>query len=105
MQDTEFPWMCVSSLIICSSSNWEVMAWVLETSKVVASPVYQLFDFALKSPTAANKKRLVAEAASRISSKLLQKFWKSTLNWFGDLYKETKLQILSQSFISKVYIH
>ena len=79
------------------------MASVLEPSKVVVSPVYRLLDFALKSPMATTKKGLVVETVSRVCSKLLQKFSKSSLDWFGDLYKETKLQILSQSFISKGY--
>ena len=51
--------MWVGSLIICFSPNWEVMASVLEPSKVVVSPVYQLLDFALKSPMATIKKGLV----------------------------------------------
>ena len=75
------------------------MASVLE---VVVSPVYQLLDFVLKSPMATIEKGLVAETASRFSSKSLQKFSKSSSDWFGDLYKERKFQILSQSFISKV---
>ena len=53
------------------------MASILEPSEVVVLPVYQLPDFALKSPMATNKKGLVAETASRVSSKLLQKFSKS----------------------------
>ena len=78
------------------------MASVLEPSKVVVSPVYQLLDFALKSSMATIKKGLVAKTASKVSSKLLQKFSKSSSDWFGDLYKETKLQILSPRFITKV---
>ena len=97
-QDTEFPWMWVISLIICSSPNWEIMAWIVEPSEVVVSPVYHLLDFALKSPMATIKKGLVAETVSSVSSKLLHKF----SDWFGDLCKEIKLQILSQRFISKV---
>ena len=50
------------------------MASFLEPSNVVLSPVYQLLDFALKSPWTATKKRLVAETPSRVSSKLSQKF-------------------------------
>ena len=53
------------------------MASILEPSEVVVLPVYQLPDFALKSPMATNKKGLVAKTASRVSSKLLQKFSKS----------------------------
>ena len=49
------------------------MASILEPSEVVVSPVYQLLDFALKSPMATIKNGLVAETASRVSSKLLQK--------------------------------
>ena len=75
---------------------------ILEPSKVVVSPVYQLLDFALKSPMTTIKKGLVAETASKVSSKVLQKFSKSSSDWFCDLYKETKLQILSPSFITKV---
>ena len=78
------------------------MASVLEPSKVVVSPVYRLLDFALKSRMATTKKGLVVETVSRVCSKLLQKFSKSSLDWFGDLYKDTKLQTLSPSFISKV---
>ena len=78
------------------------MASILELSKVVISPVYQLLDFALKSPMATIKKGLVDETTSRVSSKLLQKFSKSSSDWFGDLNKETKLQILSPSFVTKV---
>ena len=95
--------MWVGSLIICCSPNWEVMASILEPLEVVVSPVYKLLDFALKAPMTAIKKGLVADTASRVSSKSLQKFSKSSLDWFGDLYKETKFQILSQSFISKGY--
>ena len=54
------------------------MASILEPSEVVVSPVYQLLDFALKSPMATIKKGLVAATASRVSSKLLQKFSKSS---------------------------
>ena len=78
------------------------MASILEPSKVVVSPVFQLLDFTLKSPMAAIKKGLVAETACRVSSKLLQKLSKSFSDWSGDLYKETKLQILSPRFIAKV---
>ena len=78
------------------------MASILEPSKVVVSPVFQLLDFMLKSPMTTIKKGLVVEAASRVSSKLLQKLSKSFSDWFGDLYKETKLQILSPRFITKV---
>ena len=78
------------------------MASILEPSEVVLSPVYQLLEFALKSPMATMKKGLVAEIASRVSSELLQTFPKSSSDWFGDLYKETKLQILSPRFITKV---
>ena len=53
------------------------MASILEPSEVVVSPVYQLLDFALKSLIATIKKGLVAETASRVSSKLLQEFLKS----------------------------
>ena len=56
------------------------MASILETSEVVVSPVYQLLDFALKSPMATIKEGLVAETASRVSSKLLQKFSESSSN-------------------------
>ena len=54
------------------------MASILEPSEVVVSSVYQLLDFALKSLMATIKKGLVAETASRVSSKLLQKFSKSS---------------------------
>ena len=54
------------------------MASTLEPSEVVVSPVYQLLDFVLKSPMATIKKGLVAEAGSRVSSKSLQKFSKSS---------------------------
>ena len=99
IQGTDFPWIWVGSLIIFCSPNCEVIASVLE---VVVSPVYQLLDFVLKSPMATIKKGLVAETASRFSSKSLQKFSKSCSDWFGDPYKERRFQILSPSFISKV---
>ena len=99
---TDLPWMRVGSLIVCCSPNWDVMASILEPSKVVISSVYQLLDFPLKSLMATIYKGLVAETTSRVSSKLLPKFSKLSLDWFGDLYKETKLQILSPSFITKV---
>ena len=54
------------------------MASILEPLEVVVSPVYQLPDLALKSPMATIKKGLVVETASSISSKLLQKFSKSS---------------------------
>ena len=54
------------------------MASLLEPSEVVVSPVYQLPDFALKSPMEKIKKELVAETASGVSPKLLQKFSKSS---------------------------
>ena len=54
------------------------MASILEPSEVVVSPIYQLLDFGLKSPIATIIKGLIAEAASRDSSKLLQKFSKSS---------------------------
>ena len=78
------------------------MASISEPSEVVVSPVYQLLDFALKSPMTTIKMGLVAETTYRVSSKLSQKFSKPSSNLFEDLYKEKKLQILSQSFISKV---
>ena len=56
----------------------------------------------LKSPMATIKKGLVTETTSRVISKLLQKFSKSSLDWFGDPHKEAKLQILSPSFIKNV---
>ena len=42
------------------------MASILEPSKVVVSPVYQLLDFALKSQMATIIKGLVAKTASRL---------------------------------------
>ena len=71
------------------------MASVLEPSRLVVSPVYQLLDFALKSPVAIIKKELVAKTASTVSSKLLEN---SSSDWSGDLYKERKLQILPPSY-------
>ena len=107
IQDTDFPWMRVGSLITCCSPNWQVTASVLERSKVVVSPVYKLLDFRwsyqwrqLKG--LGIKNGLVAETTSRVSSKLLQKFLKPSSDWFGDMCKERNLQILSPSFISKV---
>ena len=70
------------------------MASLLEHSEVVLLPVYQLLEFALKSPMATMKKGLVAKIASRVSLDLLQTFPQSSSDWFGDLHKETKLQIL-----------
>ena len=102
IQDTDFLLISVGSLITCCSPNQEVMASILETSKVIVSPVYQLLGFALKSPIETTKNGLVAETASRVSLKLSQKFLKSSSDWFGELHKETKLQILSLSFITKV---
>ena len=63
IQDTDFPWMQVGSLITCCSPNWQVTASVLERSKVVVSPVYKLLNFALKLSMATierfrNKKRI-----------------------------------------------
>ena len=69
------------------------MASILEPLKVVVSPVYQFLDFALKSLMATIKKRLVPETASRVSSKLLQKFSKSSSDWFGALCKEKKIYL------------
>ena len=54
------------------------------------------------SPFLTIQKRLVAKTASRVSLKLLQKFSKSSSDWFGVLCKETKLQIFSPSFTAKV---
>ena len=54
------------------------MISILEPSKVAVSPVYQLLDFALKSPMTTIKKGLVVETESRVSSKLLQNFSKSS---------------------------
>ena len=95
--------MWVGSLITYCSPNWEVVGSVLEPSKAVVSLVYQLLDFALESPMATIEKGLVVEIVSRVSSKLLQQFSKSSLDWFGELYKEPKnqrckfyLQVLSQ---------
>ena len=85
--------MWAGLLTICCSPNWDDMASILEPSEVVVSPAYQLLDFVLKSPIVKIKKGLVAETASRVSSKLLQKFSKSFLDRFGDLYRETKLQV------------
>ena len=63
IQDTDFPWMWVGSLITCCSPNWQVTASVLERSKVVVSQVHKLLDFALKLSMATikrfrNKKRI-----------------------------------------------
>ena len=66
------------------------MGSVLEPSKAVVSLVYQLLDFALESPMATIEKGSVVEIVSRVSSKLLQQFSKSSLDWFGELYKEPK---------------
>ena len=78
------------------------MASILESSKVVVSLVYQLLDIVLKSPMTTLKKGLVSKKAFRVSSKLLQNFLKSSLDWFGDLYKKIKFQILYPSFLAKV---
>ena len=79
------------------------MASVLAPSKVVASPVYQLSDSALKSLVTTIKNGLLAEIVSLISSKLFHKFSKSSLDSFGDhLNNETKLHVLSPSFLRKV---
>ena len=78
------------------------MASILELSKVVISPVYQLLDFALKSPMATIKKGLVDETTSRVSSKLLQKFSKSSSDWF-DVEQRNKVANLISKFCHKGY--
>ena len=40
IEDTDFPWMWVGSLIIGCSPNWKVMVSVLEPSKAVVLPLY-----------------------------------------------------------------
>lgn len=85
--------MWVSSLIICWYSNWEVMASILERTKGVILLEHQLLDFILKSSMTWIKKGLDAEIVSRVCSKVFQKFSKSGLDWFGDLYKEIPLHI------------
>ena len=94
--------MWVGLLIICSNPNWEVTVSMLEPSKVIVSPVYRLLGFTLKSPMVTIQKGLIAEKASRVNSKLSQIFSNSSSDWFGDLYKEIELQILSPSFMTKV---
>ena len=49
IQEDEFD-ICVGSWINCFSQNWEVVASILEPSLVLLSCLYQLDDFALKSP-------------------------------------------------------
>ena len=41
LYDNESPIMCVGSLIICSSSNWEVTSSILKPLYVVKSLFYQ----------------------------------------------------------------
>ena len=94
--------MWAGSLIICSSPSWEVTASMLKPSKIVVSPVYRLLGFTLKSPMVTIQKGLIAEKASRVNSKLSQIFLNLSTVWFGDLYKEIELQILSPSFMTKV---
>ena len=94
--------MWAGSLIICSSPSWEVTASMLKPSKIVESPVYRLLGFTLKSPMVTIQKGLIAEKASRVNSKLSQIFLNLSSDWFGDLYKEIELQILSPSFMTKV---
>ena len=74
------------------------MISILEPSKVIVSPIYQLLEIpvasipvALKPPMATIKKELVAKRASTVSSNLLQNFSKSSLDWFRDLYKKIKI--------------
>ena len=96
-EDLQISWVIYTRIVWFLEPQFQSLSF-----KVVVSAVYQLLDFALKSPMATIKKGLVAETASKVSSKLLQKFSKSSSDCFGDLYKETKEQILSPSFITKV---
>ena len=77
------------------------MASILEPSEVVLPPVYQLPDFALKSPMATIKKGLVVETASGLAQSYCRSF-QSHLRLIWNLCKEIKLQILSPNFLSKV---
>ena len=72
------------------------MASMLEPSEVVLSPVYQLLDFVLKSPVAAIRKGLVAETVFSVSSKILQKFSKSSSDWFEDCTKKQSCNFFLQ---------
>ena len=70
------------------------MASVLEPSKVVVSPVYQLLDFALKSP-ATIKKGLVAETASKVIAEVFKVI-------FGLVWRLVQRNKVA-NFISKFY--
>ena len=70
IQDVDFPWKWVGSSMICCSPNLEVMASILEPSKVVVSPVSQFLDFESKPPMSRTEKGLVTKIASRFCWKI-----------------------------------
>ena len=101
IQDARFPWMWVGSFVFCCNPNWEVIASILKPSKVVASLVNQLLDIALKPPMVAIKNGLVAEHPG-LARSCRRSFQSHIPIGLETCNKETKLQILSQIFISLV---
>ena len=71
------------------------MVSILEPSKVVVPPVYQLLDFALKSPMATIKKGLVPETAFKVIAEVFKVI-------FGLLWKPIQRNKVA-NFISKFY--
>ena len=57
----------------CCKPNWDVIASIFKPSYDVVSFLYQLVVFALKSPMAAIKKRLLLVSVSKVSSRLSAK--------------------------------
>lgn len=103
--DTECRFSLIVSQFITNLSNWEVMFSVLESSKVVISALYQLWDFALWLMTKI-KEGIASyhqtEIALRVSSKLSEVFKVI----FGLVWQPVQRNKFYLQFLSKIlYIH
>ena len=107
MQDDESVKICAGSWIKCFKPNWDFITSIFQSSYVVVSCLYQLYDLALTSMNLHLSSRMTIKYGfllvilSKLGSKLSANFSKTSDDWLGKRYKEIKLHNLPPNNISK----
>ena len=92
MHEEGNPSICISSIITWASLNCDKHFSKISPPNLVLSCLYQLLDYALKSPNTAARKGLFFVLWSPSNAKFPENLWNGSLVWFRDRYRETNLQ-------------
>ena len=98
IKDDEVIEMCVGALIICFKPNFVVTFLIAFPLWLDLSWRCEFFDFAFKSAVNTIKNWLFWHNHSKFNSRFSMNFSSSSWIWLGDLYKQTKSQILQPTY-------